>query len=163
MSLQSTHVRYFPAEHVAKLASRFFYCWSFWRNNNLATNHQVYTSRYDSSSHQVFTSRYDSSAIVWEDDNVPPRGPLLGMSNKPVTTKAATATRAGGVRRRLGTLFSKRSSVPAAEDDPRHSILQLNTEELTANKISVIEHLATRTVHSSSSYRRPTAQLQTSY
>ena len=39
--------------------------------------------------------------------------------------------------------------VPAAEDDRRSSILQMNTEGLTANKISVIEQLPTTTRHSS--------------
>jgi len=38
--------------------------------------------------------------------------------------------------------FSGRGSRNAAEDDPRHNILQLNTEGLTANKISVIKQLA---------------------
>jgi len=38
--------------------------------------------------------------------------------------------------------FSRCGSISAAEDDPRPSIPQLNTEELTANKISVIEKLA---------------------
>jgi len=38
--------------------------------------------------------------------------------------------------------FSWRGSRNAAEDDPRPSILQLNTEGLIANKISVIEPLA---------------------
>jgi len=37
------------------------------------------------------------------------------------------------------TPCSRRGSRDAAEDDPRHSILQLNTEGLTANKISVTE------------------------
>jgi len=33
---------------VAKLASRFFYCWSLLPNNNLASNLQMFTSSYDS-------------------------------------------------------------------------------------------------------------------
>jgi len=40
------------------------------------------------------------------------------------------------------TSFSGRSSRNAAEDDPRPNILQLNTEGLTDNKISVTEQLA---------------------
>ena len=67
---------------------------------------------------------------------------ILEMPAKRVTTSANTATRAGFVWRGLGTPFSRRGSVPAAEDDRRPSILRLNTEGLTANKISVIEQLA---------------------
>jgi len=75
-----------------------------------------------------------------------------------------TATGAGCVQHGVGhkTPFSGRGSRNAAEDDPRPNILQLNTEGLTANKISVIEQLAIRRRLSSSPYRRPTAQLQTS-
>jgi len=40
------------------------------------------------------------------------------------------------------TSFSGRGSRNAAEDDPRPNILQLNTEGLNANKISLIEQLA---------------------
>jgi len=40
------------------------------------------------------------------------------------------------------TPFSRRGSRNAAEDDTRPNILHLNTEGLTANKISVIEQLA---------------------
>jgi len=76
---------------------------------------------------------------------VPSRGPLcygiLATSTKPVTTSATTATRAGCVRRGLGTPFSRRGSVPAAEGDRRPSILQLNTERPT-NKIRVIQQIA---------------------
>jgi len=65
------------------------------------------------------------------------------MSTKPVNTRATTATRAGCVRHGVGrkTSFSGRDSRNAAED-PRPNILQLNTERLTADKISVIEQLA---------------------
>jgi len=68
----------------------------------------------------------------------------LQMSTKPVTTRATTATRAGCVRHGMGhnTPFSGRHSRNAAEDDPRPNTLQLNTQGLTANKISVIEQLA---------------------
>jgi len=57
--------------------------------------------------------------------------------------KATTATRTGCVRHGVGhkTPFSGRGSRNAAED-PRPNILQLNTEGLTADKISVIEQLA---------------------
>jgi len=40
------------------------------------------------------------------------------------------------------TPSTRRGSRDAAEDDPRPSILQLNTEGLTANKICIIEQLA---------------------
>jgi len=40
------------------------------------------------------------------------------------------------------TPFSGRGSRNSAKDDPRPNILQLNTEEPTDNKISVIEQLA---------------------
>jgi len=56
----------------------------------------------------------------------------LQMSTKPVTTRATTATRAGCVRREMG------HKTPWA----RSNILLLNTEGLTANKISVIDQLA---------------------
>jgi len=78
---------------------------------------------------------------------VPSRGPpvrhSLLMSTKPVNTRATTATRAGCVRHGVGhkTPFSGRGSRNAAED-LRPSILQLNTEGLTADKIPVIEQLA---------------------
>ena len=57
--------------------------------------------------------------------------------------RATTATRAGCVHRGMGqtTPFSGRGSRNAAEDDPRPNILQLNTEWLTDNKISVIGQL----------------------
>jgi len=68
------------------------------------------------------------------------------MLTKSVTKRATTATRAGCVQRGMGqtqtTPVSGRGSRNAAEDDPRPSILQLNTEGLTDNKISVIDQLA---------------------
>jgi len=67
---------------------------------------------------------------------------ILEIPTKPVTTRATTATCAGCVQLGLGTPFSKCGSDPAAEDDRRLSILQLNTEGLTTNKITVIEQLA---------------------
>jgi len=45
-----------------------------------------------------------------------------------------------------------RGSRNAAKDDPQCNILQLNTERLTANKISVTEQLAYKNFH-----HRPTA------
>ena len=75
------------------------------------------------------------------------RGPSvrhwLLMSTKPVNTRATTASRAGRVQHGVGhkTPFSGRGSRYAAED-PRPNTLQLNTEGLTADKISVIEQLA---------------------
>jgi len=64
---------------------------------------------------------------------------LLEMSTKPVNMRATTATCTGCVRHGVGhkTPFSGRSSRNAAEDPPPN-ILQLNTEGLTAEKISVI-------------------------
>jgi len=61
------------------------------------------------------------------------------MSTKPVNTRATTATRAGRVRHGVGhkAPFSGRGRRNAASN-----ILQLNTEGLTAEKISVIEQLA---------------------
>jgi len=58
--------------------------------------------------------------------------------------RATTANRAGCVRRVMGhnMPFSGYGSRNAAEDDPRPNIIQLNTEELTADKISFIEQLA---------------------
>jgi len=88
---------------------------------------------------------------------------FLEMPTKPVTTRATPGARAGCIQRGLGrkTPCSRRGSRDAAEDDPRPSILQLNTEVLTTNKISVLEQLAymNKVVlqDSSSSYRRPTA------
>ena len=79
--------------------------------------------------------RYDKSSDG-EDDRclhvALPVKTLLEMLTKP-------ATRTGCVHRGLGTPFSRRGSVPAAEDERTPSILQLNTEGPTADKISVIE------------------------
>jgi len=88
---------------------------------------------------------------------------LLEMSTKPVNMRATTATRAGCARHGVGhkAPFSGRGSRNAAED-PLPNRLQLNTEGLITDKISVIEQLAYRTRPSSSSYRRPTVQLQIS-
>ena len=68
---------------------------------------------------------------------------LLDMSTKPVNMRATTATRNGCVRHGVGhkTPFSGGGSRNAAED-PRPNIVQLNTEGLTAGKISLIEQLA---------------------
>jgi len=92
-----------------------------------------------------------AGAFHGEDDrclHVPlPVTILLEISTKPVTTRATTATRARCVERGLGreTPGARRSSRDAAEDDPRRGILQLNTEGLTANKISIIEQLSCKT------------------
>jgi len=71
---------------------------------------------------------------------------FLEMVTKSVAMRATTATHAGCVQRGMGqtTPFSGRGSRNAAKDDPRPNILQLNTEGLTANKISVIEQLANK-------------------
>jgi len=65
------------------------------------------------------------------------------MLSKSVNLRATAATRTGCVRHGVGhqTPFSGRDSTNAAED-LRPNILQLNTEGLTADKISVIEQLA---------------------
>jgi len=70
--------------------------------------------------------------------------PCYGIATKPVTTRATTATHAGCVQRRLGreNPGARLGSRNAAEVDPRPSILQLNTEGLIANKITVIEQPA---------------------
>jgi len=79
-----------------------------------------------------------TGALTW-----PSCTTLLEMSTKPVNMRATTATRTGcvghGVRHK--TPFSGRGRRNAAED-PRPNILQMNTEGLTADKISVIEQLA---------------------
>jgi len=58
-----------------------------------------------------------------------PVAAFLEMLAKSGTTRAATATRAGCVRRGMGhnTLFSGRGSRNSAEDDPRPNTLRLNT------------------------------------
>ena len=73
-----------------------------------------------------------------------PVAAFLEMLTTSVTTRATTSTRAGCVQRGMGqtTPFSGRGSRNAAEDDPRPNIIQLNTEGLTDNKISVIDQLA---------------------
>ena len=70
--------------------------------------------------------------------------PCYGIATKPVTTRATTATHARCVQRRLGreNPGARLGSRNAVEDDPRPSILQLNTEGLIANKITVIEQPA---------------------
>ena len=70
---------------------------------------------------------------------------FLEMFTKSVNLRATAATRTGCVRHGVGhqTPFSGRGSRNAAEDlGP--NILQLNTEGLTADKISVIEQLANK-------------------
>jgi len=73
-----------------------------------------------------------------------PVAAFLEMLTKSVSKRATNVTHAGCVQREMGqtTPFSGRGSRNAAEDDPRPNILQLNTEGLTDNKISVIELLA---------------------
>ena len=68
---------------------------------------------------------------------------LLERSTKPVNMRATTTTRTGCVRHGVGhkTPFWGRGSRNATED-PRPNILQLNTEGITADNISVIEQLA---------------------
>jgi len=68
---------------------------------------------------------------------------FLEMLTKSVNSRATAATCTGCVRHEVGhqTPFSGCSSRNAAED-LRPNILQLNTEGLTADRISVIEQLA---------------------
>ena len=72
-----------------------------------------------------------------------PVAAFLEMLTKSVNLRATAATRIGCVRHGVGhqTPFSGRGSRNAA-DNLRPNILQLNTEGLTADKISVIEQLA---------------------
>ena len=65
------------------------------------------------------------------------------MLTKSVNLRATAATHTGCVGHGVGhqTPFSGRGSRNAAED-LRPNVLQVNTEGLTAHKISVIEHLA---------------------
>ena len=72
-----------------------------------------------------------------------PVAAFLEMLTKSVNLRATAATRTGCVRSGVGhqTPFSGRGSRNAVED-LRPNIFQLNTEGLTADKISVIEQLA---------------------
>jgi len=78
-----------------------------------------------------------TGAFTWPSCTI-----LLEMSTKPINMRATTATRTGCVRHGVGhkTPFSGRRSRNAAEDDPRPNILQLNTEGLTADHISVLAY-----------------------
>jgi len=69
---------------------------------------------------------------------------FLEMLTKPVASRANTTTRAGCVQRGQGKERpgARPGRTNAADDDPRPSILQLNTKGLTTNKVSVIEQLA---------------------
>ena len=73
----------------------------------------------------------------------PPVAKFLEMLTKSINLRAIAATRTGCVRHGVGhqTPFSGRGSRNAPENLPPN-ILQLNTEGLTADKISVIEQLA---------------------
>jgi len=66
------------------------------------------------------------------------------MLSKSVVARATTAAPAGCVQIGLGqnTPLSGRGSRSGAEDDPRPSIVQLNTEGFTENNITIIEQLA---------------------
>jgi len=68
-----------------------------------------------------------------------PVATFLEMLTKSVTMRATTATRAGCVQHGMGQAMP--FSGNAAEDDPRPNTLQLNTEGLNDNKISVIEQI----------------------
>jgi len=68
---------------------------------------------------------------------------FLEMFTKPVTTIGTTATHAGCVQCRLGRRMPfKVQQHFHCRRRPKTRILQLNTEGLTANKISIIEQLA---------------------
>ena len=71
---------------------------------------------------------------------------FLELLTKSVNLRATAATRTGCVRHEVGhqTPFSGCGSKNAAED-LRPNLLQLNTEGLTADKISVIEQIACKT------------------
>jgi len=73
----------------------------------------------------------------------PPVAKFLEMLTKSINLRAIAANRTGCVRHGVGhqTPFSGRGSRNAPENLPPN-ILQLNTEGLTADKISVIEQLA---------------------
>ena len=67
---------------------------------------------------------------------------FLEMFTKPVTTIATTATHAGCVQCRLGRRMPfKVQQHFHCRRRPKTRILQLDTEGLTANKISIIEQL----------------------
>ena len=76
-----------------------------------------------------------------------PVAAFLEVLTKSVNLRVTAATPTGCVRHGVGhqTPFSGRSSRNAAED-LRPNILQLNTEGLTADKISVIEQLDRKSV-----------------
>jgi len=73
----------------------------------------------------------------------PPCCGIFWMLTKSVDTRGTTAPCAECVQHGLGrnTPSSRHNSIPAAEDAWRPSILQLNTKELTASKISIIKQL----------------------
>ena len=75
-----------------------------------------------------------------------PIAAFLEMLTKSVTMRATTAICAGCIQRGMGqtTPFSRRGSINAAEDNPRPTILQLNTKGLTDNKICANEQLASK-------------------
>jgi len=92
-----------------------------------------------------------------------PVAAFLEMLAKSVNLRATAATLTGCVRHGVGhqTPFSGRGSRNVAED-LRPNILQLNTERLTADKISVIEQLAYKNKAFIIVLQKPTAQLQIS-
>jgi len=65
---------------------------------------------------------------------------FLEMLTRSVTMRTVTATHAGCVQRGMG--HNMPLSGHSSRDDPPPNILQLNTEGLTANKISIIEQVA---------------------
>jgi len=108
-------------------------------------------------------TRHKLSIISGEEDRclhvALPVEAFLEMLTESVTKRATTATRAGCIQHGMGqtTPFSGRGSGNVAEDDSRPNILQLNTEGLTDNKISVIEQLAYKNKAFIIAYRRLTA------
>ena len=71
---------------------------------------------------------------------------FITLLSKSVVSRATTASRAGCVWHGLSqnTPFSERGSRNATEDDPRFSILLLNTQGLTENNISITVQLANK-------------------
>jgi len=73
-----------------------------------------------------------------------PVAAFIELLTKSVASRATTAPCAKYFQHGLGRNMpiSGRGSRNAAQDDPTPSIIQLNTEGLTASKITIVEHLA---------------------
>jgi len=146
------------------------YSWTLWEKNcgqklQQILFGQVWGNSGKNPSHTPkFASSYTCAGVPsvhqqWGGRQMPSRGPpCCGISqNAKCNLRATAATRTGCVRHGVGhqTPFSGYDSRNAAED-LRPNILQLNTEGLTADKISAIDQLAYK---NKAFCRRPTAQL----